>query len=69
MSEPPERLAGLHGIAGRVSDPAGHDEDVAGVLVEQFVRLDVQRAALNVPDDLIDADLLSGRRPAGKGAA
>ncbi len=42
-----------------VADAARDDQGVAGVLLEQLVRLDVQRVRRHVPDGLIDADDLA----------
>jgi len=46
-------------MAVGVLHPGGHDEQVARVLVEQFVRLGVQRVRRRIPDDLVDADHLA----------
>ena len=59
MPEALEGLAGLDRQPVRVAHSAGDDQRVAGVLIEQFVRLDVQRVRGDIPDRLIDADDLA----------
>ena len=45
--------------AGRVAHAAGHDQHVTRMLGQQFVGLEHQRLAGRVPQDLVDANLLS----------
>src|SRR5262249_17072731 len=54
-------LSRLDRLPGRVPQPVGDDERIPRVLIEQGVRLDVQRVGEGVPDDLIDTDDSSGR--------
>jgi len=59
LPEVPEVPRRLHRMAAGVMNTVGHDEGVARVLVEQLIRLGVQRGRGHVPDDLIDADDLA----------
>src|SRR5262245_3067890 len=69
MREALKRTIGLEGISGRVQDGARNDQQVSGVLIQEGVRADVQRVRGDGPHDLMDADDLAGRRPAGTCAA
>ena len=56
VAEPFECLRCLNRVSIQVPHPAGHNQRVARVLVEEFVRLYVKRVGGRVPDYLIDAD-------------
>jgi hypothetical protein len=59
VAETRELVAHLDRLPSGVMHTSRHDQRVARVLVEQFVRLDVQRVGGNIPDRLIDADDLA----------
>ncbi len=56
MAEARKLFARLNRLALRIMHSASHEQGVARVLIEQFVRLDVQRVRGDIPDDLIDTD-------------
>ena len=55
LAEATKRLTSLHRPALRVPQSVGHNHPIACVLVEELVRLDVQRVCCRIPDHLIDA--------------
>src|SRR4029434_10692320 len=57
----PEGFGCLYWCARLVAQPPGHDQRVAGVLVQELVRLDVEGVGERVPHNLVDADDCAGR--------
>jgi len=56
MQEPLESIGRLDGRSARVADPCRHDEQVPRVLLEELVRVRVQRVRRGIPYRLVDAD-------------
>src|SRR5205807_6730942 len=59
VTETRELVARLDRLAVCIVNAPRYDQRVAGVLIEQFVRLHVQRAGGDIPDGLIDANDLA----------
>src|SRR5262249_19865788 len=53
------KLPGLDTITESIADTIGDDQDIARVLIEELVRLHVERLRVGVPDSPTDADDLS----------
>ena len=56
LAEATKRLTSLYRPSLRVPQSVGHNHPIACVLVEELVRLDVQRVCCRIPDHLIDAN-------------
>src|SRR5688500_11422973 len=69
VAETLEVPGGLYRTALCILDATRHDKGVARVLLEELVRLHVQRVGGDVPDDLVDPDPAPGRLPAVPSAA